>query len=65
MVKPVDVVDFGRDTSRVDTDKLTSASLGIVNVWDIESVKDPMKRAVAEATTIRIGSRWLLERRGI
>ncbi len=45
--------------------KFLRRMMGIVNVWDIESVKDPAKRAVAEKAAIRIGSRWLLERRGI
>lgn len=42
--------------------KFLRRMMGIVNVWDIESVKDLEKRAVAEKAAIRIGCRWLLER---
>ncbi len=45
--------------------KFLRRMMGIVNVWDIESMKDPLRRAVAERAAIRIGSRWLLERCGI
>ena len=45
--------------------KFLRRMMGIVNVWDIESVKDPVKRAVAEKAAIRIGCRWLLERRTV
>jgi 5-methylthioribose kinase len=44
--------------------KFLRRMMGIVNVWDIESIKDPARRALAEKAAIRIGSRWLLERRG-
>jgi 5-methylthioribose kinase len=43
--------------------KFLRRMMGIVNVWDIESIDNPEKRAVAEKAAIRIGSRWLLERR--
>jgi 5-methylthioribose kinase len=36
--------------------------MGIVNVWDIESITDIRKRAVAEKAAIRIGVRWLMDR---
>ena len=36
--------------------------MGIVSVWDISSIGDLEKRAVAERLAIRIGTRWLLER---
>ena len=42
--------------------KFLRRMMGIVNVWDIESIADLKKRAVAEKAAIRIGSRWLLER---
>ena len=34
-------------------------------MWDISSIEDPDKRAVAERAAIRIGRRWLLERNDI
>ncbi len=37
--------------------------MGIVSVWDITSIADLKKRAVVERVAIRIGSRWLLERK--
>ena len=37
--------------------------MGIVSVWDISSIEDLKKRAVAERAAIRIGSRWILERK--
>ena len=45
--------------------KFLRRMMGIVSVWDIESIGDMAKRAVAESAAIRIGSRWLLERRGV
>ena len=42
--------------------KFLRRMMGIVNVWDIESIQDLPARAVAERAAIRIGSRWLLER---
>ena len=43
--------------------KFLRRMMGIVNVWDISSIEDEAKRAAAERLAIRIGSRWLLERR--
>ncbi len=43
--------------------KFLRRMMGIVNVWDIESIEDLETRAVAERAAIRIGSRWLMERR--
>jgi 5-methylthioribose kinase len=43
--------------------KFLRRMMGIVNVWDIESIKDQRARAVAEKAAIRIGVRWLLDRR--
>ena len=34
--------------------------MGVVNVWDIASIADTTKRAVAERLAIRVGARWLL-----
>ena len=42
--------------------KFLRRMMGIVNVWDIESIKDLQKRAVAEKAAIRIGVRWLVDR---
>ncbi|MFN8450396.1 MAG: hypothetical protein U0521_17860 [Anaerolineae bacterium] len=38
---------------------------GIVSIWDIQSIADLKQRAVAERYAIRIGSRWVTERRSI
>jgi len=45
--------------------KFLRRMMGIVSVWDISSIKDPEKRAVAERLAIRIGSRWVMERNRI
>ncbi|MGQ9491883.1 MAG: S-methyl-5-thioribose kinase [Anaerolineae bacterium] len=42
--------------------KFLRRMMGIVNVWDITSIPDLEKRAVAERLAIRIGRRWVLER---
>jgi 5-methylthioribose kinase len=42
--------------------KFLRRMMGIVNVWDIESIKDQRARAVAEKAAIRIGMRWLVDR---
>ncbi len=42
--------------------KFLRRMMGIVSVWDITSIQDLEKRAVAERLAIRIGSRWVLER---
>jgi len=42
--------------------KFLRRMMGIVNVWDISSIEDPARRAVAERLAIRIGRRWVLER---
>ncbi len=39
--------------------------MGIVSVWDLTSIADLTQRAVAERLAIRIGSRWVLERKAI
>ena len=39
--------------------------MGIVSVWDISSIEEPQKRAVAERLAIRIGIRWTLERKRV
>ena len=45
--------------------KFLRRMMGIVSVWDISSIEDPQIRAQAEAAAIRIGKRWLLERKNI
>ncbi len=45
--------------------KFLRRMMGIVNVWDITSIGEMEKRAVAERLAIRIGRRWLLERHAI
>jgi 5-methylthioribose kinase len=45
--------------------KMLRRMMGIVSVWDITSIEDLKKRAVAERLAIRVGSRWLLERHAI
>jgi 5-methylthioribose kinase len=42
--------------------KILRRMMGIVSVWDISSIGDLEKRALAERRALRIGSRWLLER---
>ena len=39
--------------------------MGIVSVWDFTSIQDLEKRAVAERLAIRIGTRWVLERKSV
>jgi 5-methylthioribose kinase len=45
--------------------KFLRRMMGIVSVWDITSIEDPQKRAVAEKAAIRIGTRWLLDRAAV
>ena len=40
--------------------KFLRRMLGVVTVWDISSIGDPTRRALAERAAIRIGVRWLL-----
>ncbi len=42
--------------------KMLRRMMGVVSVWDISSIADTSKRAIAERKAIRIGARWLLER---
>ena len=43
--------------------KFLRRMMGVVSVWDISSIEDPAKRAVAERAAIHIGKRWLMERK--
>jgi 5-methylthioribose kinase len=54
-----------RDTAGHGGCKMMRRMMGIVSVWDITSIQDLEKRAIAESLAIRIGSRWVLERSGI
>ena len=45
--------------------KFLRRMMGIVSVWDFTSIKDLERRAVAERLAIRIGTRWVLERRSV
>jgi 5-methylthioribose kinase len=45
--------------------KFLRRMMGIVSVWDLTSIADPEKRAVAERLAIQIGKRWVLERKSI
>ena len=45
--------------------KFLRRMMGIVSVWDFTSIKDLEKRAVAERLAIRIGTRWVLERKSV
>lgn len=40
--------------------KMLRRMMGVVSVWDISSIADVSKRAIAERKAIRIGERWLL-----
>ncbi|MBI1882187.1 MAG: S-methyl-5-thioribose kinase [Chloroflexi bacterium] len=45
--------------------KMLRRMMGVVSVWDISSIEDLAKRAIAERAAIKIGSRWILERQHI
>ncbi|MEM4235194.1 MAG: S-methyl-5-thioribose kinase [Candidatus Methanomethylicaceae archaeon] len=45
--------------------KFLRRMMGIVSVWDITSIQDLEKRAIAERCAIQIGKRWILERNSI
>jgi 5-methylthioribose kinase len=45
--------------------KFLRRMMGIVSVWDLTSIADPGRRAVAERLAIQIGKRWVLERKSI
>jgi len=54
-----------QDTAGHGGTKMLRRMMGIVSVWDITSIDDLKKRAIAERFAIRIGSRWVLERRQV
>jgi len=45
--------------------KFLRRMMGIVSVWDFTSINDLEKRAVAERLAIRIGTRWVMERKAV
>lgn len=45
--------------------KFLRRTMGIVSVWDLTSIEDPEKRAVAERLAIQIGRRWVMERKAV
>lgn len=54
-----------RDTAGHGGCKMLRRMMGVVSVWDISSIADLEKRAIAERAAIKIGSRWILERQSI
>jgi 5-methylthioribose kinase len=45
--------------------KFLRRMMGIVSVWDFNSIADAEKRAVAERAAIHIGTRWVMERKSV
>ncbi len=54
-----------QDTAGHGGTKFLRRMMGIVSVWDITSIEDLKKRAVAERAAIHIGRRWVLERKSV
>lgn len=50
-----------RDVAGYGGAKFLRRMMGIVSVWDISSIEDPARRAVAERLAIRSGRRWVME----
>lgn len=59
------ILNLLRDTAGHGGCKMLRRMMGIVSVWDITSIGDLEKRAVAERLAIKIGSRWILERSSV
>jgi 5-methylthioribose kinase len=59
------LVDLLQDSAGHGACEMLRRMMGIVSVWDIQSIADLKQRAVAERYAIRIGSRWVIERRNI
>ena len=59
------LVTLLQDTAGHGACEMLRRMMGIVSIWDIESITDLNQRAVAERYAIRIGSRWVTERRSI
>ncbi len=50
-----------RDMVGIAGTKALRRMMGIVSVWDVSSIEDPQKRAVAERFAIHVGRRWIKE----
>ncbi|MGE5138324.1 MAG: hypothetical protein ACM3JD_02575, partial [Rudaea sp.] len=59
------ILNILRDVAGHGGCKFLRRMMGIVTVWDISSITDMEKRAVAERAAIRIGSRWVMERASV
>ena len=59
------LVTLLQDTAGHGACEMLRRMMGIVSIWDIQSITDLKQRAVAERYAIRIGSRWVMERRSI
>ncbi len=59
------LADLLQDSAGHGACEMLRRMMGIVSVWDIQSIADLKQRAVAERYAIRIGSRWVMERRSI
>jgi 5-methylthioribose kinase len=59
------ILNVLRDTAGHGGCKMLRRMMGVVSVWDISTIQDPVKRAVGERLAIRVGQRWLLERNQI
>ena len=51
-----------QDTAGYGGCKFLRRMMGIVSVWDINSIADPQERAIPERYAVHIGRRWVLER---
>ncbi|CAN5396052.1 S-methyl-5-thioribose kinase [soil metagenome] len=54
------ILNILRDTAGHGGCKMLRRMMGVVSVWDISSIADTTKRAIAERLAIKIGARWLL-----
>jgi 5-methylthioribose kinase len=54
-----------QDTAGLGACESLRRMMGIVSVWDITSIEDNKRRAVAERFVIRVSSRWIMERGSI
>ena len=61
----LDIQNILHDTAGHGGSKMLGRMMGIVSIWDITSIEDLKKRAFCERPAIKIGSRWVLERKNI
>lgn len=59
------LTDLLQDSAGHGACEMLRRMMGIVSVWDIQSITDLKQRAVAERYAIRIGSRWVMERKSL